>query len=422
MPLQMHAYAVTDDLTPRPTSWLTPDLLPLGKIITLDGPSGVGKTRFAAKLAAQATTGTLPGQTKLINVHWLSQFDHLFDHALATLREFGVDLERFRYTTVATNEENKYQPLDFSSHEQASLLMDMLIPKTPHLVIIDEPSHLHQSDSTNVDELKFFWQTLDVLAKNRGHCFLVLRRTGCHLTRTDRLLHQLGNQFAKINLTLAWHPHDRTQRILTVAKNQLGPVGMQHAVTMDQTVTWTELADDDHAKPIHQASPITWNKKKPGPASQAHLIARELLTLLTEPKPSREIEEHFLSQGHPRNSIRTAIKQLGIKSYKDGASWWLTLQKEPESSSQYQEASSHEEYRTATVATTSQLLSQSLPNQVEEMDETNNSTSSIVEVEPAFSSTNYPESEGDHEELVPTISTSSTLEHEILAKRIDGSA
>jgi hypothetical protein len=409
MSLQMHAYAVTDDLKPRPTTWLTPDLLPLGKIIILDGPSGVGKTRFAAKLAAQATTGTLPGQTKLINVHWLSHFDHLFDHALTPLREFGVDLERFRYTT----EQNKYQPLDFCSHEQAKLFMDMLIPKTPHLVIIDEPSHLHQSDSTNIDELKFFWQTLDVLAKNLGHCFLVLRRTGCHLTRTDRLLHQLGNQFAKINLTLAWHPHDRTQRILTVAKNQLGPVGMQHAVTMDQNVTWTELDDDDHAKPTHQVSPITWNKKKPGPTSQAHLIARELLTLLTEPKLTREIEEHFLSQGHPRNSIRTAIKQLGIKSYKNGNSWWLTLEKKLEASSQEPvEKKQEEEYQTATVATTSQLASRSTPNQVEELDEDDNSTSSIVEVESVLSTSDYPDSIDDQEELMCSISASSTVEYE----------
>ncbi|MFT3881276.1 MAG: AAA family ATPase [Gemmatales bacterium] len=413
MSLQMHAYTVTNDLKPRPTTWLTPDLLPLGKIITLDGPSGVGKTRFAAKLAAQATTGTLPGQIKPINVHWLSHFDHLFDHALAPLREFGIDLERFRYTTVATDEQNQYQPIDLASHEQAKLFMDMLIPKTPHLVIIDEPSHLHQSDSTNVDELKFFWQTLDVLAKNLGHCFLVLRRTGGHLTRTDRLLHQLGNQFAKINLTLAWHPHDRTQRILTVAKNQLGPVGMQHAVTMDQNVTWTELADDDHAKPIHQASPITWNKKKPGPTSQAHLIGRELLTLLTEPKLTREIEEHFLSQGHPRNSIRTAIKQLGIKSYKDGASWWLTLEKEPEASIQQPgERNQEVEYQTATVATTSPLASQSTPNQVEELDDSGNSTSSIVEDDPTLIHPDYPNREDDHEELMPTISASSILEDE----------
>lgn len=411
MSLQMHAYAVTDDLKPRPTTWLTPDLLALGKIITLDGPSGVGKTRFAAKLAAQATTGTLPGQTKLANVHWLSHFDHLFDHALAPLREFGIDLERFRYTTVAVDEQNQYQPLDFSSHEQAKLFMDLLIPKTPHLVIIDEPSHLHQTDSTNVDELKFFWQTLDVLAKNLGHCFLVLRRTGCHLTRTDRLLHQLGNQFAKINLTLAWHPHDRTQRILTVAKNQLGPVGMQHAVTMDQNVTWSELADDDHAKPIHQASPITWNKKtKPGPVSQAHLIARELLTLLTEPKAVQEINEHFLAMGHTKNSIRTAINQLGIQRYKKGASWWLTLKKEPEVSSQEPvERKEMETYQTATVATTSPLASQSSPNQVEELDETGSFTSSIVEVEPPRSS---PESMEDHEELMATISAPSILEDE----------
>ncbi|HQR09019.1 MAG TPA: AAA family ATPase [Gemmatales bacterium] len=416
MSLRMLTSPVTKDLTPRSTTWLTPDLLPLGKIVTLDGPSGVGKTRFAAKLAAQATTGTLPGQTKLINVHWFVNFEHFFEHALAPLREFGADFDRFRHTTIVTNEQNVNQQLDFSSHEQAKLFMDMFIPKTPHLVIIDEPSQLHQSESTNINELKFFWQTLEILAESRGHCFLVLRRTGCHLTRTDRLLHQLGSQFAKINLTLAWHPHDRTQRLLTVAKNQLGPVGMQHAVTMDRIVTWTELADDDHAKPTHQASPITWNKKKPGPASQAHLIARELLTLLTEPKLSREIEEHFLSQGHSKNSIRTAIKQLGIKSYKEGSSWWLTLSKEPEEkkpevrSQEPEERKETEAYQTATIATTSRLASQTLPIQVEEMADTeaNNSTSSIVEVEPFVSSPDYSESEEDHEELMPTISASST--------------
>jgi len=235
------------------------------------------------------------------------------------------------------------------------------------------------------------------------------------------LQHQLGSQSARINLTLAWHPQDRTQRLLTVAKNQLGPVGMQHVVTMDRNVTWSELADDDHAKPIHQASPVTWIKKKPGPTSQAHLIARELLTLLTEPRPTREIEEHFVSRGHSRNSIRAAITQLGIKSYKDGPRWWLTLEKEPEVSSQEPvERSQEDGYRTATIATTSRLASQSPTNQLEDLDSTN-PTSSILEVDEAQETTTESahsplyslESEGHHEELIPIISSSSTLEHEI---------
>ena len=169
------------------------------------------------------------------------------------------------------------------------------------------------------------------LAKLSGSCFLVLRRPANRLCRQSRSLAHYGDQFSTLTLSLAWHPHDRTQRLLTVTKNKRGPTGAQRLITIDGPVTWTELHDDDHAKPNLNTSPTTWVKKKPGPVSQAVHVFKELITLLTEPQPAKPIFDQLLAQGYPKNSIRTALHHLGIKHEKRGKQWWYVSSQEPES-------------------------------------------------------------------------------------------
>jgi hypothetical protein len=318
------------DPTPLPARpWFLHGLLPAGQLVLLDGPSGVGKSLFAAALAAHLARLLLPSaKPDAVPILWVDSLHRYYD--LTTRQHLVHDMPHASCRTLPI------EPSERSDLASSTPLADLLHRLTeecrssqPGLLIIND---LEQTFpfllQLPADQQKQFWRGLQACAATHQCTVLVLRSSGLHQPRQASRLSRLGSELAYFNLALAWHPNNAHQRLLTIAKNNFGPVGNQFLLDLNchGQISWQSLAPHDHQRPGYQPLPQTWAKQKPRPISLTTEILEQLQSILAEPVPAKVIKDFFLAAGYAPNALRTALEQADIKLIRRDKDWWYVLQ------------------------------------------------------------------------------------------------
>jgi hypothetical protein len=289
-------------------TWLLPGLLPRGELVLLEGAASVGKSLLAAAFAARVSQDdacTLltasPSSSEVLAVH-LAHQEPQFDK----LRELVWYADR----------DGKQ---DFAAEESLTKLQNHLEQHQPPLLVLDS---LEESLAILAGEkerkLREFWSQLVALARQHGTTILVLarpqgRRGTARVART-------AAGAARAVFTLAWHPTDPTQRVLTRTRDLTAPAGAQWHVTLDPDgrADWTEAAPADHVAPAGALS--TWNhdaRQRPDLAGAVRIIEDALVS----PLPGMVLRDLVVRQGHTAHTYRTAMTLVDVEYKKLGHIW-----------------------------------------------------------------------------------------------------
>lgn len=206
--------------------WHIPNLIPQHDVITLDGPTGVGKTLFASYLLARFS--------RLDNHKVLYCYtEEQEESALYFAAMNDVDADRLLAQKI------NYPPPEIVG--QACMFEPFVNFLTMHLAqhkptfcVIDGLDNLlEQGTDMPTHEAMEHWRTIRDLATVHKCTIVILRHKGLHDSRLYGSVTKTASRVLRHGLTMHWHPTDPTKRLINVARRQYGPVGEQFHITME---------------------------------------------------------------------------------------------------------------------------------------------------------------------------------------------
>lgn len=266
--------------------WLLPDLIPRAELVLLDGNSGVGKTLITAVLAACASQLQQAHLDRLVLILSSPEQSSLLTEFLVPQ---GPDYDHLRGI--------QFHPVLGDSESMPSLAPQLLrfIEATlkehhPAILFMDSLEEVLQlGGETDTRQLFDLWTSLRTLAHTHDCSLIISRKNGLHENRQYGPFTRIGSDIARVGLTMHWHPIDPTMRIITVAKNQRGPVGEQthFRIEPDGTVFFISTEPYEHVRPSR--SPATW---QPDPVHilDEDKVIIELVEKLLRGRPASKIE------------------------------------------------------------------------------------------------------------------------------------
>ena len=218
------------DVEPERVSWLWPGRIPLGKLVTLDGDPGLGKSTLALSIAAQVTTADKwpdgavcehPGGVLL-----LSAEDGLADTIRPRLDAAGADVTKVHAVQGI--------PIDDKGTLRSPTIVDITaleaaIQDTGGRLLVIDVLMAYLPTGTDSHKDQDIRSTLSRLAAmaDRTNCTVLLIR---HLTKTSGRdpIYRGGGSIgivgaARAGLLVASDPDDPDRRVLASVKSNLGP-------------------------------------------------------------------------------------------------------------------------------------------------------------------------------------------------------
>jgi hypothetical protein len=218
------------DVEPERVSWLWPGRIPLGKLVTLDGDPGLGKSTLALSIAAVVTTaGKWPDGTVCTHpggVLLLSAEDGLADTIRPRLDAAGADVTKVHAVQgVPIDDKGTLRSptiADIGALEAAIrgtatrlLVIDVLMAYLP----IGTDSHKDQDIRSTLSRL--------AAMADRTYCSVLLVRHLTKATGRDPIYRGGGSigivGAARAGLLVAADPDDPSRRVLASVKSNLGP-------------------------------------------------------------------------------------------------------------------------------------------------------------------------------------------------------
>ncbi len=210
--------------------WLWEKRIPRGKLTTLDGDPGLGKSLLTLDLAARITTGRLmPDGTPGVkgSVVLIAPEDGVTDTIKPRIVAAGADLSQILLLNYVNHEDHKtgeiyHSPLTLSKHFQ--LFADTILRTSPALVIIDPLVAVLGSRISVFNDQKIR-ETLTQLANMAriANCAVLIVRhlnkgsSGNPLYRGRGSIGIIGT--VRAGLLVIQHPADENQRLLVPIKN-----------------------------------------------------------------------------------------------------------------------------------------------------------------------------------------------------------
>jgi archaellum biogenesis ATPase FlaH len=222
------------DVEPECVSWLWPGRIPLGKLVTLDGDPGLGKSTLALTFATPITTaGTWPDGSVCEQpgaVLIMSAEDGLADTVRPRLDAAGADVSKVHAIegVPLIDEDTGERTLRPPSLADVAALEDAINRTGARLLIIDVlMAYLPAgADSHKDQDIRRVLSRLAALADRTGCTILLLR----HLNKANGRdpLYRGGGSIgivgaARAGLLVAADPDDAERRVLASVKSNLAP-------------------------------------------------------------------------------------------------------------------------------------------------------------------------------------------------------
>lgn len=220
------------DVRPERVSWLWPGRIPVGKLVTLDGDPGLGKSTLALAFAATITTGgAWPDGSRCEHhgaVLLMSAEDGLADTVRPRLDAAGADVSKVHAIEgVPIVDEGGERTLRPPTLADLAALEDAISRTGARLLVIDVVmAYLPDgTDSHKDQDIRRVLSRLAALADRTGCTVLLLR----HLNKASGRdpLYRGGGSIgivgaARAGLLVAPDPDDPERRVLASIKSNLG--------------------------------------------------------------------------------------------------------------------------------------------------------------------------------------------------------
>ena len=222
------------DVAPERVSWLWPGRIPLGKLVTLDGDPGLGKSTLGLNFAAPVTTGGVwPDGTTCAHpgaVLLMSAEDGLADTVRPRADVAGADVARVHAIAgvPVPGDDGGPPTLRPPTIADVTAMEDAIRQTGARLLLIDVlMAYLPTGvDSHKDQDIRRVLSRLSELADRTGCTILLIR----HLNKTTGRdpLYRGGGSIgivgaARAGLLVAPDPDDPERRVLASIKSNLGP-------------------------------------------------------------------------------------------------------------------------------------------------------------------------------------------------------
>jgi len=324
------------DVKPEPVEWLWQGRIPAGKLVTLDGDPGLGKSTLALAFAGIVTTGgSWPDGTKCVHpggVLLLSAEDGLADTVRPRLDAARADLTAVHAVEgVPVVDENGERTLRPPTLADVAALEQAVTEKGARLIVVDVVmAYLPAgTDSHKDQDIRRLLSRLAGLADRTGCTVLLLR----HLNKASGKdpMYRGGGSIgivgaARAGLLVASDPDDPERRVLASVKSNLAPPPESLAYRLVGTETGVARVQWEGATP-HTATDLL----RPRPdddESHARSDAEKWLEdylIATGGATSKETKRDAAKEGIAERTLHRARESLGVAVSHRGfprVTWW----------------------------------------------------------------------------------------------------
>jgi putative DNA primase/helicase len=334
------------DLQVQKLDWVWQGRIPVGKLVLIGGPPGLGKSQLTTFMSAVISNGwdwpCGEGSAKVGNVIFMSAEDGIEDTTLPRLKAAGATLERVYIVASATKP-------DGTGRKTFSLKTDVELLEAKakeigdvRLIVIDPISaYMGGSDGNGNVETREVLEPLAEMA-NRLHIAVV---AVTHLNKgggggSQNALNRFAGSIAFIAAARAAFaviedPEQEGRRLLLQVKNNLGPAckglafRMEQRLISDGIVSSNVTFDGEHvSQSVDEALTASENRGGDGSQTSGKEDVAEFLSevLAAGPVDVLEVERQARLAGllgdtkriRENKSFRAARKHLGVLSTRDG--------------------------------------------------------------------------------------------------------
>ena len=310
-----------NEIEPREIEWLWYPYIPIGKLTTIQGDPGEGKSTFAINLAAQMTRGeSFPfSDTEIepMNVIYQNTEDDLDDTVIPRFLKAGGDPDRIFFI------DESREPLVFGDVER----IDAAIKETNAKVIIFDPvvSYIGEKVSmNNANEVRAQLNKLIRIAKE-NHCAIIVVE---HMSKSGdkkSLYRAVGSidfvAAARSCLVIATYKEEKS-KAMAVSKCNLAEKGAAVQFNIiDGKIEWVDLIELT-ADQLLRSTSSSAGEDSETKYEVAQKILRDFLS--DGPKYYQDVMAIMDELGISHRTADEAKKALGVKSEKRGKTWkWM---------------------------------------------------------------------------------------------------
>ncbi len=317
------------DVTPKVPTWLWYLYIALGKLALLAGPPGVNKTTLALDIAARVTTGSaMPdGSTSHLDgptdVLMYSVEDAIAETLYWRAQALGADLARIHFITGVLEAGDDTEralrlPFDWAAITQA-------VESTgAKLLILDPLIAAMEGDANSNSDVRRAIAGATRLGEETGCAVLGISHLnkGSGSSAMYRVLGAVSTiAAARTGLIVARHPEDDNERVLAVAKSNLGPTppALRFAPRSVEVQPGVETVMLDWGGTMDVSADDLLNTPDPDSRSMTDECAEALQQqLFQNPMRASDVTRFARSHGFSDKVIRSARERLGIKPRRVG--------------------------------------------------------------------------------------------------------
>jgi archaellum biogenesis ATPase FlaH len=321
-------------IPPAHVEWLWYPYVPLGRLTTIEGNPGDGKSWFALALATQLSHGFWQMQMAGEESHrepaatvYLSCEDNPHDTIRPRLDILGADLTKILHIRAHAKDG---QFVLLSLGDIPSLRSAIRSAQAKLLLIDPVQAYLPKgADMNKAEQMRPILAALNALAEET-HCAIVLVRHFGKAVREVTLHKAIGSvDFAAAVRSILVvgvdkrdsPPPGETRHVILQVKNNVSQRGLPLGFTLRHNeFTWstTTMTEEEFAAPVTQ-------EDKEGSSDRAEAKAFIAMLLAEGPQDAKLVKQRTGEVGLSWRTVNRAKKDMGVLSYQEKGAWKWAL-------------------------------------------------------------------------------------------------
>lgn len=315
------------DVRPERVTWRWLGRLPVGKVVIVEGPPGLGKSTLVLNAGAAFSNGdALPGGeiAKAADVLVVSYEDGVSDTIVPRVLAAGGDARRVHVIEGVTRGQDPERP--FTIPDDVAPLREEIDATGARLVIIDPfgAALAGSHDAHRDQDVRRGIAPLARMADETGATIVIVRhlRKGANGSAIDAGMGSIGiTGAARVVLSVHRHPEDAERRVLAVTKCNLAaeaPSLVWRLVSVPEfgcaRVEW--LGESD----LRADALLAAQRDESDDGSTRDERSEWLQAVLVEGAlPARDVLRLARQAGHAERSIQRTAQRVGVITTREGS-------------------------------------------------------------------------------------------------------